>query len=110
MTLEHAKQELVNRYRYLYENAYFILAPYMHEETEEEYEKRLEQKRIYGDYTCTEPLIYLNINILDNINSIFEEFLLSDKSIENTSLYKFVESKREEKEYLDQVKKRFRIG
>lgn len=27
MTLEQAKQELVRRYKYLYENAYFILAP-----------------------------------------------------------------------------------
>ena len=37
MTLEQAKQEVINRYRYLYENAYLILAPYMHEQSEEEY-------------------------------------------------------------------------
>ena len=38
MTLDQAKQELIRRYRYLYENAYFILAPYMHEQTEKEFE------------------------------------------------------------------------
>ena len=37
MTIEQAKQEWVRRYKYLYENAYFILAPYMYEQTEEEY-------------------------------------------------------------------------
>lgn len=106
MTLEQAKQELVNRYRYLYENAYFILAPYMHEETEEEYQKRLKvQKEKYGRNFATSQLIYLNINRLDSINLLFEEFLLSDKSIENTELYKIVESKRDDKKYLSQVKK-----
>ena len=35
MTLAKAKHELIKRYRYLYENAYFILAPYMYEQTEE---------------------------------------------------------------------------
>lgn len=39
MTIEQTKQELVRRYRYLYENAYFILAPYMYEQSEEEFKK-----------------------------------------------------------------------
>ena len=43
MTLEQAKQELVRRYRYLYENAYFILAPYMYEQSEEEFKKMVEK-------------------------------------------------------------------
>ena len=34
MTLEEAKKELIKRYKYLYENAYFILAPFMCEETQ----------------------------------------------------------------------------
>ena len=106
MTVDYAKEELVRRYKYLYENAYFILAPFMYEETKEEYKKRLkEQKEKYGVDFATEPLIYLKINRVDSINSLFEEFLLSDKLLEESSLYKFVEDKRNDKDYLNRVKK-----
>ena len=46
MTLEQAKQELVRRYKYLYENAYFILAPYMYEQSEEEFQNRNKEKAL----------------------------------------------------------------
>ena len=106
MTIEQAKQELVRRYKYLYENAYFILAPYMYEQSDEEFEKNVARDiKEYGRALINEPMIYLNINTLDNVNSMFEEFLLSNANIEDTELYKFVESKREDKEYLGQVKK-----
>ena len=106
MTLEQAKQQLVNRYRYLYENAYLILAPYMHEQTNEEYQKSVDRDmKEYGRALIDKPMIYLNINRLDSVNSIFEEFLLSDKNVEDTELYNFIESKRNDKEYLEQVKR-----
>lgn len=106
MTLEQAKQEMINRYRYLYENAYLILAPYMHEQTDEEYQECVDRDiKEYGRSLIDEPMIYLNINTLDSVNFIFEEFLLSDKKLEDTEIYKFVEIKRNDKEYLDQVKK-----
>lgn len=106
MTLEQAKQELIKRYRYLYENAYLILAPYMYEQSEEEYQKMVDRDiKEYGRCLINEPMIYLNINTLDSVNSTFEEFLLSNKNIEDTELYKFVENKRDDKEYLEQVKK-----
>ena len=106
MTLEQAKQEMINRYRYLYENAYLILAPYMHEQSEEEYQEMANrQKKEYGRILTDKPMIYLNINTLDSVNSIFEEFLLSSMNIEDTELYKFVENKRDNKDYLEQVKK-----
>lgn len=110
MSLEQAKKELIKRYRYLYENAYFILAPYMYEQSIEEYEKMVKEYiKEYGRSIVKKPLIYLNINTLDSINSIFEEFLLSNKSIEDTILYKFVESKHDDKKYLEQVKKGFEL-
>ena len=106
MTIEQAKQELVRRYKYLYENAYFILAPYMYEQSEEEYQKSVDDYiKQFGRSIIDKPSIYLKINRLDSVNSIFEEFLLSDKKLENTELYKFVESKRYNKEYLEQVKR-----
>ena len=106
MTLEYAKQEMIRRYKYLYENAYFILAPYMYEQSEEDYKKKVEENlKKYKDPILKRPLIYLNINRLDNINSLFEEFLLSEKSIEESTLYQMIESKRNDKDYLDEVKK-----
>lgn len=106
MTLEQAKQELVRRYRYLYENAYFILAPYMYEQTEQEFQSLVEDNlKKYGDRLLKRPLIYLNINRLDSINALFEEFLLSDKPMEESSLYQMIEGKRNDKDYLDKVKK-----
>lgn len=79
---ERAKLEMVKRYKYLYENAYFILAPI--------YKQREK---------------YLKTDELNNINSIFEEFLLSDKPMEESLLYQIMEKNRENKEYLNKVKK-----
>lgn len=108
MTLEQAKQELVKRYKYLYENAYFILAPFMHEQTEQEYKAYVEElKKDFGEKGAEilkEPLIYLNIKRTDYINSLFEEFLLSDKPMEESSLYQIMEDKRNDKDYLERVK------
>lgn len=43
VTLDQAKQELIKRYRYLYENAYFVLAPYMYEQSEEEFKRQIDE-------------------------------------------------------------------
>ena len=34
MKKEQIKQELISRYKYIYENAVYILAPYMYQQTE----------------------------------------------------------------------------
>lgn len=101
MTIEEAKKELVRRYKYLYENAQFILAPFMYEQSEEEFKKTIEDD--YVRKYIKNPLIYLKINRLDNINSLFEEFLLSDKPMEKSLLYRLVENKKKDKEYLNKV-------
>lgn len=104
MTLEQAKQELVKRYKYLYENASFILAPYMYKQTQEELEATNKEYNL----NSKELSIYLRLNIFEqsnkNIISMFEEFLLSDIKMEDSRLYKFVESNRNNKEYLEKVK------
>ena len=43
MTLDQAKQELVKRYRYLYKNTYFILTPYMYEQSKEEFKRQIDE-------------------------------------------------------------------
>ena len=90
MTIGQAKEELVKRYKYLYENASFILAPYMHEETENELKARNET---FGNNHTT-PIIYLNLKFYNRIVAIFEEFLLSDKKMEESYLYKMVEKNK----------------
>lgn len=92
MTIEQAKEELVKRYKYLYENAFFILDPFVNTNSKGK-QKELTKYMNMGPFTSKE------------INSIFEEFLLSDKNIEDTTLYKMVESKRNDEEYVEQVKK-----
>ena len=105
MNLDQAKQELIRRYKYLYENAYLILEPFMYEQSEKEFLET--QKRCLEKYhmcPLKEPSIYLKIDHLDRINSLFEEFLLSDKPLEKTLLYMTIESKRNNKYYLEEVK------
>lgn len=110
MTIEQAKQELVRRYKYLYENANFILAPFMREQTQNEYNEFVKKDiEKYGYSNMKEPLIYLNINVLDSINSLFEEFLLSDKKMEESFLYQMIENKKGDKEYLEEVKKGLKL-
>lgn len=86
MTLDQAKQELIKRYRYLYENACFVLAPYMYEQSEEEF-KRLTDENIkkYKNKLFEKPLICLKISREDTLNSLFEELLLSDKPVEDST-------------------------
>ena len=48
MNLDQAKQELIRRYKYLYENAYLILAPFMYEQSEKEFLET--QKRCLEKY------------------------------------------------------------
>ena len=86
MTIEQAKEELIKRYKYLYENASFILAPFMCEDS----------KR---------TLIYLDLSIYDGIVCFFEDFLLSDRGMEESNLYSVVENGRNDKEYLEGVKR-----
>lgn len=39
MNKQEIKKELIGRYKYIYENASFILAPYMYQQTKEERER-----------------------------------------------------------------------
>jgi len=101
MTINKIKEELIKRYKYLYENAEIILAPYIHEQTKEEVK---ECNKKYGVLNLT-PIIYLNISKKSEIIPLFEEKILTEKNIETTSLYKEIEAKKHTKEYLEKVKK-----
>lgn len=51
------------------------------------------------------PAIYLKIYKSDKINALIEEFLLTDKPLEESNLYKELENKKTDKVYLYKVKK-----
>lgn len=83
MTLEDAKQEIIKRYNYLYENSFLMLSTFVKSDIDNR----------------------LTINVTDEFNSLLEEFLLIDKKMENTTLYKLTEDKKNDKEYLEKIKK-----
>lgn len=100
MNLQQAKEELIKRYKYLYLNAPFILAPYMHEQTQNELEKYNKKHKIKRE----KPLITLELTD-NNTLYIFEEFLLSNIKMEESTLYKTIELNRNNIEYLKKVQK-----
>ena len=77
MTLEYAKKEMVRRYKYLYENAYFILAPYMYEQTEEEFNIQKEHDKRKREYARNNGINLLEIWYWDmkNIENIIKNYL-----------------------------------
>ena len=105
MTEEFAKQELIKRYKYLYKNAQFILAPYMYEQTNEEYliSKREYKQRFNEELSS--PIISLKFYLDSPLIPALEEFLLSDIPLENSTLYQTLEKEKNNQEYLDKVKR-----
>ena len=82
MKIIEAKEEVIKRYDYLSKNAGLILAPYICIEN--------------GSIKLKDEGIFLN--------KLIEEFLLSDKCVEESKLYQIIESNKNSKKYLEQVK------
>ncbi len=103
MTLKEAKQELIERYKYLYENAILILAPFMYEQPQKE--DKTKSKPIHQQSRLVdEPLIYLKINRLNSIIPLFEEFLLSERPLKQSKLYQMMKLRKKDVKYLIKVK------
>lgn len=112
--------ELQKRYIYLQENKELILAMCIKKECEKEYYlgeikrlKSLIKNAISQDIkdlmiTCMNDMIkklnmtdyYLCKEINEELSNAFEEFILGDKSIEETSLFKHIESVKKSDYYL----------
>jgi len=100
--IENYKEELINRYKYLYENITYILAPCMYEETEEDVKKRIKKLCCSKEELTLKRLIYrkgLDIDIL----SMLEEFLLDDIPFKDTIFYNYLEEQKQNPEYLKKV-------
>ncbi len=107
MEKEQIKQELINRYKYIYENAVYILAPYMYEETKEERDRLNEEFRKENkNHPCisNDLLIYLKELPVELLLDL-ESFLLSDISFNQSKLYTELEEKKKNPEFLTVVKK-----
>ena len=104
------KEEVIKRYCYLYENAEFILAPFMYEETKEEREKlNNEYKRDNLKMFITDiRAIYLQklpyALLLD-----LEELILGDEPMEGNFLYFDLEKNKNNKDYLAKVKEGLKL-
>ena len=98
MTIETVKEEIIKRYKYLYENSEFILAPFLMEETQEQFKKRVEKYNLVDSY----PMICLDIEPI--FYQVIEEFLFSEDPMERTILYLLNEDLKTDKEHLELVK------
>ena len=104
MTLEEAKKELIRRYKFLYENSVLILAPFMEERAINKLKFTTKSKlamEILKEVNKT--IVFLKIN--PELIPLFEEFLLSDKKMEETALYIMLENCRYERYYLEKVRR-----
>ncbi len=97
--VERAKCELVKRYQYLYENAPLVLVPFIQDKPKEECEKRYKKASDHVD-----ALVYLNLDQYDSIISYIEEFLLSDLSMEESTLYQLLEECKRDVDRLTKIK------
>lgn len=80
MKIDMIKKELIKRYKYIYENAEYILAPFV----KHELSTHLKLPR------------YLLVDL--------ESFLLSDIPIEESNFYKYLESKKKDLDYMNSVR------
>lgn len=100
------KKELIDRYKYIYENTVYILAPYMYQQTKEERDElnnQYKNERENHPFITNELLIYLKELPADLLLDL-ESFLLSDVPFEQSKLYTELESKKKNPKYLDKVK------
>ena len=106
MKNEQIKQELINRCKYIYENAVYILAPYMYQQTKEERDrlnKEYRKENKNHPFISNDLLIYLKELPVDLLLDL-ESFLLSDIPFKESTLYIELEKKKKNSEYILKVK------
>ena len=106
MEKEQIKQELINRYKYIYENAVYILAPYMYQQTEEERDKLNKKNRKENKnhpFISNDLLIFLK-ELPNELLLDLESFLLSDIPFNQSKLFIELEGKKKNPEFLNKGK------
>lgn len=105
MEKQQIKEELINRFKYIYENSEYILAPYMYKQTESERNEinKKYKEEGFDSLISDELLIYLKklpVNLLLDI----ESFLLSDIPFSESKLFNELEEQKKTEKYLLKVK------
>ena len=106
MEKEQIKQELINRYKYIYENAVYVLAPYMYQQTEEKRDrlnKKYRKRNKIHPFVSNDLLIYLK-ELPKELLLDLESFLLSDTPFHQSKLYIELEDKKKSPDFLNTVK------
>lgn len=103
MTIKEIKEELIKRYRFIYKNAPFILAPFMYEETEEELKETNIRRKKMGLDEENKPLIYFKQPNKKTL-VMLEELLLSTIPLEETEFYNLNDYRLDNPEYLKKYK------
>ena len=133
MDINLVQEELMKRYLYLYENRELVLSlcinfgirkDYYNKQIKDNNElieilknqKLDDNKDLYDDgisnlllinslakRNLIEPQVYLFAKVSDEIVDAYEEFLFTDKDIENTDLYRHVESLKNNSIFLESV-------
>lgn len=86
MEKNKVKEEFIKRYKYIYENSILILLPYIYVESV--------NGKANINFKKIDELLLLNLEL----------FLLSDIEMENSDLYKMIESKKNNIEELEEAK------
>mgnify|MGYP005771100889 FL=1 len=89
MKKNEIKRELIKRYKFIYENAFFILVPFM-----------CEKENINHQTLDIDSFIHLE-PLPNELLLLIESFLLSDINMENSELYKFMDSMKMNGNYLN---------
>lgn len=93
MTKEEIKQELIKRYKFIYENSQFILAQYM-----------CERKNVEYRHIGVDSFIYLS-QLPNELLLMIESLLLSDISLEKNNSYKYIKYIQGSESYRERYKK-----
>lgn len=97
MKKKEFKEEFINRYKYLYENAVYILAPYVNLQEKEESDDKEEFLEVNNMKICLKDLP-------NNLLADLESFLLGDVPYNESNLYIDLESKKKNSVFLSEVK------
>lgn len=100
MVTKNWKEEFIKRYKYIYENVVFIFVAYMYELSKSDNEQKNLMSLDRNEYSIREKrFIYFDEFSNDFLNKI-EDLLLTNKFLEETELYNYLEQIKNNKKFL----------
>lgn len=105
MAIKNWKEEFIKRYKYIYENTAFIFVSYMYELSKKTY-KEINAEGVRTAYVPVGDDTFICFEEFPNemLNKI-EDLLLTNKNMEETEFYKYLEELKNNKEFLQLTEK-----